>query len=1124
MLLPVFNACDRLEDNLIMSDEVKLTASLSPVLSSVYTKGAGEIKSTHAGELGIGVAKVLGNDGNFDYAEASSLPATMSAPSDGTIGLREIRFDDFQGFPDANTKLYYTAWYPQDATYSKTDDEHTNVTFAIPTDASTDILYSDVTSGTRLSGFKPMTFQHALVKYTVKVYAMESDDAPGSVADTWGKIQSVTFEGMQSDCILTLPTSPTNTQTVSFAGETKDLTREIPAFDKIPVGFSKAAELTYFLAPPPSGENKVLNIKVVTEKSPDGKSVKTSIARDFQIGKHYQIYLRFTTHGIINAEVVAGDWIDSEEFLHVDTNTGVFYDLSESHNANTYVVSSAYSYCFDATVRGNGYTGVVGILGSTTDIHKVGNPVTAEVVWTDLVSSTSENLDEIFTLVPNVVEGRIFFTVKPRTETDRALKKEGNVVIGVRDASGKMLWTWHIWLTDRPAEQSYKNGFNVQDRDMGAVSYNAESEPSGINGLFYQWGRPTPLPLDKTVYKPVYNSNGVWTGNQVVTYTSSDEVVSVIERVKSPLVFFNKRATSSDGTNTKSLWGWRTTTDEYAKTIYDPCPPGYRMPSIKLWRDLVIWDKNGDGRRDAETVGGNIAVKFKVDVNHVDVYYPMTGYYESKDSHINASRGAYMWAATYYVGTLNDADDDQPYALDFALNDGGTLQELETRLEYSNYAMPVRCVSRMSKAHVTNLSDYQTANSYMVSKNGFYKFKATVRGNGIGQLVSPGSTSTIVLTEQLQSVDIKNQLVNVKPLWWVPAAGTSVAVPDFSLLNNGTPDADGYVSFEVKTFNEGNLILAGYDAKGTIIWSWHIWFTDEPQMMKSNSFVVMDRNLGSTYAPSSTSEPTGNALDQTYGLYYQWGRKDPFTVPGTIVYRYDNGNYVQSSTFSTQAAKESKTVENSVKNPMVFHLASEAPATGGIFNDNDFFSGLTVSDVDNSLANQCFSNMVHPDNNKSLWGYSAASGYGVTTTKTMYDPCPPGYIVAHYLVWTNTERNGDGNYNYYSYLDSGWKYHYISGSKGFFTTEHSDIFDPAWYPFGGYIDGKTGNMEQNGTMGIFHTSTPAGNGSRSLAYGKYSSIGSLVQEVLRDSGSHYPVTQMSTLQMVCIFKVNSWPQ
>jgi hypothetical protein len=124
----------------------------------------------------------------------------------------------------------------------------------------------------------------------------------------------------------------------------------------------------------------------------------------------------------------------------------------------------------------------------------------------------------------------------------------------------------------------------------------------------------------------------------------------------------------------------------------------------------------------------------------------------------------------------------------------------------------------------------------------------------------------------------------------------------------------------------------------------------------------------------------------------------------------------------------------------------------------------------------------------------------------MYDPCPPGYIVAHYLVWTNTDRNGDGNYNYYSYLDSGWKSHNIGGTYGFFTTKHSNLFDPTWYPFGGYLYGKTGELRLNGSMGIFHTSTPAGNGSRSLAYDRTRS-GQIVDNNYRGlpSSFAYPV-------------------
>jgi hypothetical protein len=452
--LTVFSACDRIEDDLVFSDEVKLTASLSPALSTVYTKGVGEIKSTHAGELEIGVAKTftetMGGVETYNFNNAQNtqtLRAVMGAPSVDNLGLRDIKFDDFQGYPDASTELNYIAWYPYaGSTYDNPTTGNTTVSFNIPTDASTDILYSDVASGTRLSGFNTMTFQHALVKYTIKVYAMESDEAAGSVSDVWGKIQSVTLEGMPSTCVLNLPTASERTSDVTFPDTpAADLQRNAPeGFDKIPVGFSKAAELTYFLAPPPSNAENVLNIKVITEKSASGKNAETSIARDFQPGKHYQIYLRFTTHGIISAEVVAGEWKDSHDFLHVGSNQGMYYNLSESHSSNSYMVSAAYNYCFDATVRGNGYTGVAAIPGADPDIYKLGEPVTTEIIWTDLVSATNENLNNIITVLPKVVEGHVFFEVHPKVSGGHALKKEGNIVIGVKDKGGNLLWAWHI--------------------------------------------------------------------------------------------------------------------------------------------------------------------------------------------------------------------------------------------------------------------------------------------------------------------------------------------------------------------------------------------------------------------------------------------------------------------------------------------------------------------------------------------------------------------------------------------------------------------------------------------------------------------------------------------------------
>ena len=208
------------------------------------------------------------------------------------------------------------------------------------------------------------------------------------------------------------------------------------------------------------------------------------------------------------------------------------------------------------------------------------------------------------------------------------------------------------------------------------------------------------------------------------------------------------------------------------------------------------------------------------------------------------------------------------------------------------------------------------------------------------------------------------------------------------------------------------------------------------------------------------------------------------------MYRYDGSRFVETSgAFATEAAASSKTVANSVLNPMTYHLASSLEDSGVLSStDSDIIEGFDVSNNDNLEANQCFSNMVRPDERRSLWGYSASSGYGVTTTKTMYDPCPPGYIVAHYLVWTNTERSWSKLY--YSSLDGGFLNHGATAEDGgiFLTNDNykddndKNYFDPAWYPYSGYISGRSFETKESGEMGVFHTSTPAGNGARSLMY------------------------------------------
>ena len=97
-------------------------------------------------------------------------------------------------------------------------------------------------------------------------------------------------------------------------------------------------------------------------------------------------------------------------------------------------------------------------------------------------------------------------------------------------------------------------------------------------------------------------------------------------------------------------------------------------------------------------------------------------------------------------------------------------------------------------------------------------------------------------------------------------------------------DTNDYMVFTVdKTMARtgGNAVIGYLDpATGLVKWSWHIWVTDrEVTLTAANGYEWMDRNLG---ALNNTPGAVANR-----GLFYQWGRKDPF-LPSSAPYTTGN--------------------------------------------------------------------------------------------------------------------------------------------------------------------------------------------------------------------------------------------
>lgn len=244
---------------------------------------------------------------------------------------------------------------------------------------------------------------------------------------------------------------------------------------------------------------------------------------------------------------------------------------------------------------------------------------------------------------------------------------------------------------------------------------------------------------------------------------------------------------------------------------------------------------------------------------------------------------------------------------------------------------------------VCNLSENCTSNCYLVEKEGYYTFDASVRGNGV---IPSGSEVT---DAKISGID------NVKVLWEsvnsgvAPAVGTVVTAVGYS---------EGKVSF-YGTGNAGNALIAALDGSGKIIWSWHIWSVSEAvQEQTAGSTRFMDRNLGALSAY--------NLSPLSGGLFYQGMRKDPF--PGVADFRSDalflNTTNWESWSFNTMMdAYDEDGIQYGTE-------------LGGVRHPMSFISSGAGGDW--LLERKDY-----------LWG---AQGLGsVPVVKTLYDPCPAGY-------------------------------------------------------------------------------------------------------------------------------------
>jgi len=243
-----------------------------------------------------------------------------------------------------------------------------------------------------------------------------------------------------------------------------------------------------------------------------------------------------------------------------------FADLSKGgETANCYLINSTGQYKFPI-IKGNGQKGVI-INGDTAELPTA---TKAKVVWQDGAMITSVGVNKGFVVF----------------ETSENWK-EGNALLAVTDDSGTILWSWHIWATNYVLgsadvtvyNHSKSRSYEMMSKTLGEV---------GNKALFYQFGRKDPFP-------------------QSVTYTSSG-AVSLGTSIKNPNTFYTKSGGDWCSESRTDWWDAGCSSYNYSsstasvlkgsKTIYDPCPVGYRVPPDDAFTNFTKSGQNTESESD----------------------------------------------------------------------------------------------------------------------------------------------------------------------------------------------------------------------------------------------------------------------------------------------------------------------------------------------------------------------------------------------------------------------------------------------------------------------------------------------------------------------------------------------
>lgn len=492
--------------------------------------------------------------------------------------------------------------------------------------------------------------------------------------------------------------------------------------------------------------------------------------------------------------------------------------------------------------------------------------------------------------------------------------------------------------------------------------------------------------------------------------------------------------------------------EKQIKSPYDPCPAGWRVPSFahsnstvpnfSPWGSKYNYVYNENGYHEmTESSNRYPNVKFYPGMgidfqngndNHYLGMYPTTGAYKlllsGKLSFQDSASETALWSATLDQQVQGRG----LYIINDPLNRGGRYVITTASEAPTGEGLAVRC----SKDEITNLT-FDTE-----------YFNETKRNYREG-LDSPNSY--ILFNERSKEIPVSkayavhNQMLTNRE--WIPN-GQQTANVYWTTNKNLVKSLDitgvgenAKINVQLNDNQYGNAVVSLHignqgNSNDPVYWSWHIWVPiDNPEINptdyitdkgnKISNFKIFNTESGfppikNTFmkmplgALKKFDTPAQYQTNFGYGLWFQWGRKDPLPT------FYDGGAGTVYEIY--KGLKQSNTIVYESIKVNMYDAVDEYTGKGyQVLNkqnelDAKEMKRFSIQNPLTFLYNTYSSSRDWLTNNLSYemdrWGHASR--------KSIYDPCPEGWRVPDYgfntkinSPWANTDFSfSDGSQSF----------------------------------------------------------------------------------------------------------------